>query len=49
MTTGFVASFAQVKSKEQIIEIPFDFYRNEIILQVKVNGKGPFNMLCRRA
>src|SRR5215203_3381028 len=31
--------------KEQVVEIPFDFYRNEIILQVKVNGKGPFNMM----
>jgi predicted aspartyl protease len=25
--------------------VPFDFYRNAIIVQVKVNGKGPFNML----
>jgi predicted aspartyl protease len=38
-----VVSFAQVKPP--VIEIPFDFYRNEIILQVKVNGKGPFNMM----
>jgi hypothetical protein len=37
--------FAQVKSKEQAVEIPFDFYRNEIILSVNVNGKGPFNMM----
>jgi len=28
-----------------MLEIPFDFYRNEIILQVRVNGKGPFNMM----
>lgn len=25
--------------------MPFDFYANEIIVQVKVNGKGPFNMM----
>ena len=25
--------------------MPFDFYRNEIILQVKVNDKGPFSMM----
>src|SRR5678815_4323652 len=37
--------FAQAKSKEQVIEIPFEFYKNEIILQVNVNGKGPFNMM----
>ena len=39
------ASFSQVKGKQQVVEVPFDFYRNEIIVQVKVNGKGPFNMM----
>src|ERR1044072_5252706 len=38
-----VCSFAQ--EKERVVEIPFDFWRNEIILQVKVDGKGPFNMM----
>ena len=37
----FVSS-AQAGGKQQVVEIPFDFYRNEVILQVKVNGKGPF-------
>lgn len=37
--------FAQANSKEQVIEIPFEFHKNEIILQVSVNGKGPFNMM----
>jgi len=37
--------FGQEKSKQQVVEVPFEFYRNEIIVQVKVNGKGPFNML----
>ena len=36
-------SVSQTSSKEQVIEVPFDFYQNEIILQVKVNEKGPFN------
>ena len=40
-----ISSFAQEKSKQQVVEVPFDFYRNEIILQVKVAGKGPFNMM----
>lgn len=31
--------------QQQVVEIPFDFVRNEIILQVKVDGKGPFNMM----
>ena len=40
-----LCSLAQVKSNDQAVEVPFDFYRNEIILQVKVNGKGPYNMM----
>jgi len=44
LVTVFVSS-AQASGKQQVVEIPFDFYRNEIILQVKVNGKGPFNMM----
>ena len=40
-----ICCFAQAKSKDQVIEIPFEFYKNEIILQVSVNGKGPFNMM----
>ena len=38
-------SFAQDKSKEQVVEVPFEFHKNEVILQVKVNGKGPLNMM----
>jgi predicted aspartyl protease len=45
MTVGCLFSFAQVKSKEQVVEVPFDFYRNEVILQVKVNGQGSFSMM----
>jgi len=45
MTLVCVCAFAQPKSKAPGIEIPFDFYRNEIILEVKVNGKGPFSMM----
>ncbi len=37
--------FPQASGQQQVVEIPFDFYRNEIVLQVKVNGKGPFNMM----
>ncbi|HJT27699.1 MAG TPA: retropepsin-like aspartic protease [Pyrinomonadaceae bacterium] len=44
LITVFVSS-AEAGGKQQVVEIPFDFYRNEIILQVKVNGKGPFNMM----
>ena len=40
-----LCTFAHVKSKEQPVEIPFEFFRNEIILSVNVNGKGPFNMM----
>src|SRR5438128_10266652 len=27
------------------VEVPFEFLHNQIVVQVKVNGKGPFNML----
>src|SRR5215831_19112568 len=29
----------------RVIEAPFEFYRNQVIVQVKINGKGPFSML----
>ena len=45
VTLGWLSSSAQEKNKQQVVEIPFDFYRNEIILQVKIAGKGPFNMM----
>ena len=28
-----------------LAEIPFEFVHNQIVVQVKVGGKGPFNML----
>jgi len=43
LTLASVVSLSQVNPP--VVEIPFDFYRNEIILQVKINGKGPFNMM----
>jgi predicted aspartyl protease len=45
LTIASLGCFAQSKSNDQPIEIPFDFHKNEIILQVTVNGKGPFNMM----
>ena len=29
----------------EVIEVPFEFYRNQIMVQVMLEGKGPFNML----
>jgi hypothetical protein len=37
-------SFAQAKIKPNA-EMPFEFYKNLIFLEVKINGKGPFNMM----
>lgn len=39
-----LSSFAQTK-ENQAVEVPFDFYRNEIVVQVKINGKGSLNMM----
>ncbi len=36
---------AQTSASQQFIEVPFAFEHNQIILEVKVNGKGPYNML----
>jgi len=36
---------AQTAGQQQLIEAPFTFAHNQIVLQVKVNGKGPYNML----
>ena len=40
-----VGSLTQVIAQQQVVEVPFEFFRNEIIVQVKVNGVGPFNMM----
>jgi predicted aspartyl protease len=39
------SSFAQTSNKNPVVEVPFDFYRSEIIVQVKINGKGSFNIM----
>ena len=39
------AALSQRPDKDQAIQVPFEFYKNEIVLQVKVNGKGPYNMM----
>ena len=36
---------AQTAKKDRVIEIPFEFSHNQIIISVKVDGKGPFSML----
>lgn len=38
------ASLAQSPNNPSI-DVPFEFHRNEIVVQVKINGKGPFNMM----
>lgn len=38
------SSLAQTKHKPSA-EAPFEFYKNLIFLEVKINGKGPFNMM----
>lgn len=40
---GFPRGYSQ--GQAPIAEVPFEFVRNQIIVQVKMAGKGPFNML----
>lgn len=38
-------AFGQTVNKNGASEFPFDFFRNQIVLQVKIAGRGPYNML----
>jgi predicted aspartyl protease len=40
---GFALVYSQ--SHEPSAEVPFEFVRNQIVVQVKIAGQGPFNML----
>jgi predicted aspartyl protease len=50
---GFVACLFVIVSiislihrrKPEVVEVPFTFDRSSVIVRVKVNGKGPYNML----
>lgn len=33
------------EARENFVEVPFEFIRNQIVVQVKIAGKGPLNML----
>src|SRR5256885_10694524 len=45
LTLSSFGLFAQSSKKPHSIDVPFDFFHNEIILVVNINGKGPFDML----
>jgi len=40
---GWTSAYAQAAKAS--IEVPFEFVHNQIVVEVKVNGKGPFKML----
>ena len=42
---GFLAAGANAQPKKSSVEVPFEFVHNQIVVQVKIGGKGPFNML----
>ena len=43
LATGAPATSAQ--AQKPAVEVPFEFVHNQIVVQVKIGGKGPFNML----
>ncbi len=43
-SAAFVLSVSAQPQAKRVIEVPFEFVHNEIILSVKVNDQGPFNM-----
>src|SRR6185295_16504196 len=42
---AILSGFDAFVQEKPFVEVPFEFYKNEIIVQVKVDGKGPFNMM----
>lgn len=41
----FSSHLAYPQKNAEVIEVPFTFERSSVVVQVKVNGKGPYNML----
>ena len=39
------SSAGQFQTAKPPVEVPFEFEHNQIVVQVKIDGKGPFNML----
>lgn len=44
MLTACFGAFGQT-NKSVSVEVPFDLFHNQIVLQVKIAGRGPYNML----
>src|SRR5437660_5281130 len=40
-----VAELGYAQSRSAPIEVPFEFVGNQIVVQVKIAGKGPYSML----
>src|SRR5689334_2498002 len=40
-----LAPAGHAQAQKPAVEVPFEFVHNQIVVQVKIGGKGPFNML----
>jgi predicted aspartyl protease len=45
LLASLCGSLAYTQNNSDVIEVPFAFERSSVIVRVKVNGKGPYNML----
>jgi hypothetical protein len=45
LVAGWVGPCSWAAGATAVVEVPFEFYRNSIVVQAKVNGHGPFSML----
>src|SRR5216683_5636296 len=45
MLLVFAFQIGYAEGQAPSAEVPFEFLRNQIVVQVKIAGKGPFNML----
>ncbi len=42
---GLCSGFTALENGDQALQVPFDFVHNEILVQAKIGGKGPFPMI----
>lgn len=45
LTIACAWSISKASATANVVEVPFDFHHDSIMVQARVNGKGPFNML----
>ena len=45
LLASLCASLAYSQNRSQVVEVPFTFERNSVVVQAKINGQGSYNLL----